>query len=250
MDILYIVGKDSKCDNMELRWGLRSIDKYGIGVDRVYVCGECPQWLSDEVIKIPCDDINKDTIHPTQKAQNIANKLLYAVDNSDIGSEFLVSMDDHFYTKDVDFNEYPYYVKYTNSPFLPEVKTPKMNEYTKWLVDCKNRLDELGLPTFHFTLHRNMRISRDAIDGCRQIIDENMKNFYPFEAFVLINNYAFLNGLCSPEFVEDVRINKASEWWKSNPKYSNVFSTASFDLKSGLYTLMDGLYTKKSKYEI
>ena len=250
MDILYIVGKDSQTDDLELRCSLRSIEKYGKNVGKVYVVGNCPEWLSDNVIKLPCEDFNKDTSTPTPKAQNIAKKLLYAVDNSDIGEEFLVSMDDHFYTKEVDFDEYPYYVKFCNTPVLPTSKNKTQNEYTRWIVDCGKRMEELGLPTFYFTLHRNMRVSRKAIEGCRDIMEENFKNNYPFEAFVLLGNYAFSNRLCTPEFVEDIRINNGSEWWKTMPEYSDVFSTAPMAPGRGLYVLLSGLYPNKStKYE-
>ena len=53
MDILYIVGNFSKCDDWEFRFSLRSIDKYGKNIGRVFVCGYCPDWLSDNIIKIP-----------------------------------------------------------------------------------------------------------------------------------------------------------------------------------------------------
>jgi len=56
MDIVYLMGEGySKCNYNELRYSLRSIDKYGKNVDRVYVIGYCPEWLSDEIIKIPLD---------------------------------------------------------------------------------------------------------------------------------------------------------------------------------------------------
>ncbi|MBR0299772.1 MAG: hypothetical protein IJQ93_05590, partial [Bacteroidales bacterium] len=58
MDILYIVGAGcSRCNDFELRMSLRSIAMYGKNVGRVFVCGHCPDWLSDEVVKLPLDTV-------------------------------------------------------------------------------------------------------------------------------------------------------------------------------------------------
>lgn len=249
IDILYVVGEGSSCSNLELKYSLRSIDMFGKNIKNVYVVGNCPDWLSDSVIKIPCEDFNKNTQEMYLKAQNIAKKVLYAIDNSDIGEEFLVSMDDHFYTKEVDFANYPYFVnRVPNKGFLPTCKTG-LNKYLSFLVDCNEYLKENNLSTFYFTLHRNMHVSRTAVNECREMLETCFKNNIPFEFFVLINNYRFSNGEISPVFINDIKISSGSEWWKTSPEISNVFSTFNFWAGSGLNTLMSGNYSKKSKYE-
>ena len=248
MDILYIVGKDSQVYDFELRCSLRSIYRHGRNVGRVYVVGNCPEWLSDKVVKLPVEDINEDTIGPVKKAQNIASKLLYAIDNSDIGEEFLVSMDDHFYTSQTDFDEYPFYIKKAHSlnGILPSNRS---TEYSSFLADCKENLEKLGLPTFYFTLHRNMRMIKSSVIDCRATIEDFIRNDTPFEVFALIGNYQFKEGLCSPVIVEDNRINNGESWWRTSPSYDNVFSTGPFTEMSGLYQLLRGLYPNKSVYE-
>lgn len=251
MDILYINGKGSDCDGFELRCSLRSIEQYGKNVGKVYIVGNCPDWLSDNVIKLPCEDYNKNTTTPYPKAQNIAMKLLYAVDNSDIGNVFLVSMDDHFYVSPVDFDTYPYYTKQyaDGTDELPEFSANFRFLYNMFLYDCKNRLKELGLPTKYFTLHKNMKVYREAVEGCRNIIMENIENDYPFEVFLLLGNYSLANLGIVPVMTLDNRIDGAPEWYKTNREYADEFSTPNFNDSSGLYTLLAGLYSKKSKYE-
>ena len=56
MDILYVIGKGSEWNNNELRFSLRSIAKYGKNIDRVFIVGYKPDFVSDEVTFIPCDD--------------------------------------------------------------------------------------------------------------------------------------------------------------------------------------------------
>ncbi len=251
MDILYINGSDSKCDNFELRCSLRSIEQYGKNVGKVYVVGNCPEWLSDNVIKLPCEDYNKDTITPYPKAQNIAKKLLYAVDNSDIGDVFLVSMDDHFYVSSVDFDAYPYYTKQWGNATdeIPDFDVNSKFLYNMFLSDCKARLKELNLPTKYFTLHKNMKVYRSAIEGCRDIIAENIEHDYAFEVFLLLGNYSLANLGVVPVMTKDNRIKSAQEWYRTDKSYANEFSTPDFKEFSGLHILMSGLYDKKSKYE-
>ncbi len=248
MDILYIVGTESRCYDFELKCSLQALEEHGQGVDRVFVVGHCPDWLSDEVIKLPCEDLNQGSnITPLKKAQNIAKKVLYAIDNSDISEEFIVSMDDHYYVRDTDFVSYPYYVKLVRQDgLLPQEHTGKT--YNDFLADCSGYLKSLLLPTFYFTLHRNMHISRTAVNECRDIINDCIENDRPFEIFILINNYRFKEGEIMPTFVTDNRINGGLEWWKSSSDVDECFSTADFSMGLGLYILMKSKYTGKSKY--
>ena len=68
MDVLYIVGTGSKHDNLELRWSLRSLAKFGRGVGRVIVadldeagvvieeCGGCHE--TEDAGKCDCQSGN------------------------------------------------------------------------------------------------------------------------------------------------------------------------------------------------
>ena len=247
MDILYFNGHDcSKCDNFELRCSLRSIAKYGKNVDRVFVVGYCPEWLSDEVIKIPYKNDSYKTCH--EKHLNILKACLYAVENSDIGDEFLVSSDDHFYVNDVDFNNYPYYVKdvYKNGE-LP--RTFKGSEYRKCMVSTYMYLNSKGLSTKYFALHRNMHCSRQLIKECESYINEIINEKLSCECWTLFLNYALTKYNIPYELVKDVKINSGIEWWKTSNSFTHVFSTGDFKKDDALYTLLSGLYSEKSKYE-
>ena len=249
MDILYIVGKGSGCGDLELRSSLRSIDKYGLNVGRVFVCGHCPDWLSDAVTRIPCEDIYKNypTTHGERNA-NVLAKMLRAVDTTDIGEEFLVSFDDHFYCKSVDFDRYPYYVRSINgSGELPqhhEGETP----YRRLLADTREYLERHGLPTLNFALHRNMHVSRQAVAETRKLLDEIVQEAIPCDRFVLIGNWILKHHGISYEVVRDVKFGSGAFWWKTATDH--VFSTADFGWGSGLAMLLSSMYNEKSKFEL
>ena len=169
MDIVYIIGKQkSDADNFELRCSLRSIAKYGINVDNVFIVGYVPDFVSDKVIGIPFEQpYPGDTCD--EKSANIMASVVRATMDPRVGNHFLVSSDDHFYTDYTDFDNYPIHLrKYTwgtgkNRTQLPDTHSDELPEYTKFLVDSCLRLKERNLPTYNFTLHRNMHIWKDVI---------------------------------------------------------------------------------------
>lgn len=248
MDILYIVGKNcSKCDNFELRCSLRSIDKYGKNVRNVYVAGECPDWLSNEVVKVPYDQPYTNPDDMTDKALNIISTILYVVDHTDIGDEFLVSMDDHIYVRDTDFDEYPYYARMINGKFtLPE---DGESEYKKFLIKTREFCIENGLSHYFLTIHRNMHCSRAMVAETRPILEKILKEKISCEGMVFMLNWWYTkhNLVITP--IEDVRLRGGIDWWKTDPFNTEVFSTPDFDNGIGLYTLLEGLFPGKCKYE-
>lgn len=260
MDILYLVGTGSKCDNFELKCSLRSIEKYGINVDRVFVCGYCPAWLSDDVIKIE-KPINKST-NNFDKNKNIYRDLIYAVENTDIGvnhnGDFLVSMDDHFYIKETDFDNYPYYVK--DYPlrqcrhYLPLVFESgfKSENYQRLLVSTANFLKDRGFSYINFTLHRNMHINRYVLlDEMKELNNEIFSNDNIFiEGNATVLNFMYTKHPFKYEIVKDNKTNNPLIIYNFIKTGEHVFSTADFSIDSKkLCSVLNKLYPNKSKYE-
>lgn len=204
MDILYLVGNSTTCDFADLRFSLRSLEKYGKNVTKVYMCGYIPSFISDEVIKIPFDIIPANNLQ--EKAKNIFRQVIYAVQNSDIGKnddgEFLISMDDHYLLGPVDFGNYPYYcknyVKRRCRYMLPEnfehgFVSP---DYQTFLIHCCKTLKRLGWTTYNTTLHRNMHANRNVIETIVRdyayLLDDPA---YTIEVSLLLNNYVITHKL-------------------------------------------------------
>ena len=249
MDILYIKGRPSKADDLELRCSLRSIARYGRNVGRVFVCGTCPGWLSDDVVKIHCKDVYRGgKLTQAQKNCNILAKILYTVDNSDIGEEFLVSMDDHFYCRETDFNAYPVYARNRRrwGTQLPE--NDRRSEYLSFLSDVRKTLESRGLPTLNFTLHRSKHIFRSDINACRKFLDRAVKKALPVECFVYLLNYRYSVAPFPYTTVLDVKITSSSQWQMTTD--TDIFSTGDFSKRSKLAKLLSAKYNEKCKYEL
>ena len=168
MDILYILGKGSKHDNIELRMSLRSICKYGKNIDRVIVAGNPVDWLSDEVIKIPVPD------KYGRKHLNIMNCIQTIVDMGVFKGEFLYSSDDHFYVHPVDFNNYPYWIK-SKELRSKAIKGARCYGYHLSLVQTRELLMRHGFPIMNFEQHANTHMHAKVIKDFCEIIDESYK---------------------------------------------------------------------------
>jgi len=251
MDILYIVGKDcSKCNDFELKMSLRSIEKYGKNVGKVYVCGWCPEYLSEEVITFPCEDIYKDTKDHGSRNANVANKLLRFLEaHPEISDEFLVSFDDNFYIREVDFDNYPHYARLLNK----QVEIPEHEEgelpYRKCMANTREYLENLGLPVINFAIHRNLYVTKRAIEANKDILEKIIAEKIECDRFCLLNNWEYSQGAFDYTPVKDVKLRGGIDWWKVNPETTEVFSTCDFKPGVGLETLISTLYTEKSKYE-
>ena len=259
MDILYLVGDKTTSNFEDVRMSLRSIDMYGENIDRVFMCGFIPDFVSENVIKIPFEILpNKDIF---DKARNIYRQIIYAIENSDIGinhdGEFLVSMDDHYITKPTDFSEnYPFYVKdYIKRKCrykLPEVFETGFGseQYQLFLVKCCEYLKEQKLPFYDFCPHRNMHMNRYLIEELHEINDDIFKNKQPVEAFCLVNNYRLSKTpTLKYEICLDIKTNNSAKLINFINNGYNFFSTNDFRIGDSIHRMMLMLYPNKSKYE-
>lgn len=92
MNLLYYIGTRSGWDHNELRYSIRSVEKWDY-VDSVTVAGYCPHWLRP-TLHVPMDD---PTTYPHR---NVAMKLKAALNDPRCPSEFVLMCDD-FYMVDV-----------------------------------------------------------------------------------------------------------------------------------------------------
>jgi len=137
MNLVYILGSGSVWGNNEIRYSLRSAEKHILDLEKVFIVGECPDWLKD-VVHIPVED-------PTPVPwKNAYHKVKTACEDKRIKEEFLLMNDDFFFFKDIKAEEYPYYYK----SFLDKNKLQtfyflqRFNKPTKnYQIHCPFRID-------------------------------------------------------------------------------------------------------------
>lgn len=251
MDILYVIGRGSTWNNNELRYSLRSIAKYGVNVDRVFIVGYIPSFINTkEVICLPFED------QMSVKHYNIVNAVDYAVKNSDIGinndGEFLYSSDDHFYIRKTDFNNYPVYWrgKMLPSEVTPEDKHPL---YRRTLVSTREVLEEFGLPYYHLAWHGNTHFNSILwkTEKFQEIVNTSYTKDQGCDPTCLILNYKL--SVAPFEFVERKDV-KAGHKISREDFFKKINDRECFSCDSNVYASYVPAYlkthfTEKCKYE-
>ena len=256
MDILYVYGNCNKCDDFELKCSLRSIAKYGKNVDRIFIVGYCPDWLSNNVIKIPYD-----IDYSLPKNKNIYTQILHAINNSDIGvnnnGDFLISMDDHFYLKDTDFNNYPIYIKdykkrkyRYNLPFEVEESYGHVG-YQQILVNTYEVCVNNNLLTLNCVPHRNTHLNRYKVLEMNEINDYIINRDTPeIEGLCVAINYSLTYYPQKFEIIKDFKSDNIQRiCYDILVNNIDVFSINKCELNSVMYNFLNDLYPFKCKYE-
>lgn len=181
IDIVYVVGLGSLHNNIELRMSLRSICRFGKNIGKVVIVGKPPAWISDEAVKVFVED------KYGYKHSNILRCIEKVVDDGIVHGDFLYSSDDHFYVKETDFGNYPYYIK---SDHLRHnvLRTDNFYKYHKSLVDTRVFLENHGYPARDYSQHCNTHMNAEVVRDHKDLLHETYKLQYGVEPTSFIMN--------------------------------------------------------------
>ena len=101
-DVLYILGRGSRLNDLELRLSLRCLEKNASNVGKVFIVGNCPEWAQN-IYHLSVEDTY-------QAWSNHFRKVYEAIDNG-ISDNFLLMNDDFYMMKPFDASTYPYYIR-------------------------------------------------------------------------------------------------------------------------------------------
>ena len=102
IDVIIPLNNRSTVKNLELKFALRGIQKYLKGLGKVFVIGECPDYLQN-IIHIPHEDDPRSRF----KERNVANKMIAACKDQRISENFLMWHDDHFLLQELQAGTFP-----------------------------------------------------------------------------------------------------------------------------------------------
>jgi hypothetical protein len=241
MDALYILGFGSPWENNELRFSLRSLERHVRGIDRVFVVGENPGFLSERVVHHYATDPST-----TNKEFNIAAKIYVACEQTAISDEFFFLNDDHIFAKDVDATAYPYYWK---GDLFESGACQKTGQYGRSLRATAEYLRSRGAETRHFDLHTPIVYNKKKFldlrpawqasqsSGCGFVVKSTYANLAGVEPGPRVPDLKFFN----PVTEEDVRSRIADR---------HVFSFADTAIIGGLGQYLYKTFPDKSRFEI
>lgn len=157
MDILYYIGHGSHHQNRELRYSLRALEKHCKDIDNVWVVGNKPPFLNDQVKYLWVEDSG-------EWWQNAFNKTMAAI-KAGIGEDFLLMNDDFYMLKDFTAAKYPYYHK-------GDIADTAKNKYQEVIINTRRILEKLGKPFKHYGVHCPMRINAEKYKQLARFYDD------------------------------------------------------------------------------
>ncbi len=104
IDIVYVLGTGSKWSDNEIRFSLRSVEKYLKGIGNIYIVGAKPDFLQN-VIHVPAVDVFDPAINADG---NMTHKILLACAIPELSDNFLFMNDDFVVLKPMVAAEIPW----------------------------------------------------------------------------------------------------------------------------------------------
>lgn len=243
MDALYILGRGSKWDNNELRYSLRSLARHVHGLGRVFVVGTDPKWLSDAVTYVAKKDAS------AFKEFNIAEKIAWTFQHTDISNDVLFLNDDHFLLRNITAATYPYFHR---GPLLNATAGRVGAVYRMCLINTHKMLAASGRPQFHFDVHTPIRYNRQKFLGLSRTWQDSLKKGK--YGYVVKSSYCNLTGVLAEHkwLIRDCKINgfvKGIDEVRSIVQHRHVFSCDDAALDKGVREFLMETYPEKSIYE-
>lgn len=196
IDLVYILGTGSRWSDNEIRFSLRSVEKY-FKYNKVFIIGEKPEWLTG-VIHIKAHDGN------SNKLLNAREKYRIACTDKRISKDFILMNDDFFFLKSVD--EIENYSRGTLEEMIEKHPT-KSGYYFKSLMDTCNKLRSLGFEDpIDFEIHGPMIFNKEKLLTVMGVIGED-----PHKAYSLRSCYGNMMHL-KPKKIMDFKAMNLAEF--------------------------------------
>ncbi len=237
IDIVYPIGNGSRWDNNELRYSLRSVQKYLSNVGRVHIVGELPDFIH-AVNYIPFQDIHR------WKETRIALKILKACQADYIGENFLFMNDDHFLLRPFDAEAFPYFMKET---IATTAQNRRFNDaYRKSLVNSYMALTKNNFLTHNFDVHCPIIYNKKQFSAMMAMYDWDETNYSFIIKSMYCNTFGIPGVPCS-----DLKINNPLDHCQLTDiiRGREFFSIGDRAVNSDLLMLMENLYPEPSIYE-
>lgn len=237
-DVVYVLGRGSYWQDNELRYSLRSLERFITGIGTIYVVGQKPKWLTG-VTHLQYPDRH------ACKERNIMEKMAYCCGHPDLSQQFLHVHDDHTALAPMAATDIPNWAGSTLERLAKGVK--KTNHWRDAVINTSEALRARGFKTYNFDLHYPMLFDKTKFLDAMDLYDWKGTK----RGFVVKSLYA--NTLKIPPAVtSDLKIltdNTMGQLVK-RLKGRPWFSYGNGGLNGNLKKLLPELYPTPSRFEI
>lgn len=145
MDLVYTVGPDPHHNFEELRYSIRTMERYMKKLETIFIVGELPPFLKN-VVHIPFSDK-----HKYNSARNIYEKTMAACQHAGLSDHFWASADDNFLLAPLSPKPYPYFKTGTLEGLIRNLGDTSL--FKPYVESTYWALSDRYLPTNNFSVH-------------------------------------------------------------------------------------------------
>lgn len=238
IDLVYIYELGlSDWREQELKYSLRSVEKFMKNYRDIYIIGEIPPFINVDKIKfIPFETPE------VYKEHRIMLKFLRACEIPEISKQFLMMNDDYFLVRPIDAANVPYYYDRPLNEKILERKSE--DKYYVSMFNTFNVLRDIVRNPKYFDIHYPMKYDKEMFPAIMNSFDWNIKAGY-----VVKSLYANLAGIQGKKKI-DRKIMKDMPFEKLLTYISTTDLFSTFGMNRALVRLIHKLYPLPSIYEV
>jgi len=237
MDVLIPLGRGSSWQNNELRYCLRSIEKFATGFERIFVVGADPGWLSKQVEFRASDDI------PANKQARIAHKIFWTFQFTDISNTAVLFNDDFVLRQPVDLSRL---LPYQRGPLLAAVQRQEDPVYRACLEETMCALQAAEKPAMHYDIHVPILMERRAFVELKSWWQQSICSV---NGFVVKSTYANNTLLFPGPIMRDLKLRRHYDNIDEVTRGRFMFSYSDAGLTPVLKRWLTETFPVKSKWE-
>jgi hypothetical protein len=236
MDLVYILGNGSKWNNNEIKYSLRSVQKYVKGFRKIFIVGEKPDFING-FTHIPfSDDMS------LNKERRIMEKISFVCKQKQISSNFLFFNDDFFFLKKISVIKFPYYQKGELGKAFQ--KRTISDPYRMSLENTFDVLESNKHESTHFDVHAPIIYNKSKFLKVMSQYDWEIPHGY-----VIKSLYANTLGIEGP-YMSDCKISRQLTCSEILSLIDGrLLFTTGERINESMMQVLAELYPKKSKYE-
>lgn len=236
----------SKIDYLDLKYCLRSIEKFVTGYDKIVIIGERPKGIKN-VIFIPFSE----TLSEMHKERNILDKIKYACEIEDVSDDFCFWNDDFIVLEPTDITDYPFYHKgdlenATDSKSMYRHTMRHTLDYLKLSIGGKLSGSHVVVPlTLNYDTHCPIIYNKQKFLSTFEGIDFDIPFGYGIKSM-----YANLNNV-EGEYMPDCKFTgkNTKEEVKQRCMGRHIISCNETSLRHGLGEYLKEILPHKSTFE-
>lgn len=237
IDIVYVYGNGlSEWRGQELKYSLRSVEKFVKNYNNIYIIGDKPVYLNDKIIHIP----KEDSIYSC-KSKRIYEKLLIACDTKEISEEFVFYNDDFYHLNYFDVLNIPYYYDFS---IEERIKIMRKTSYLNTVKNTLNILKENNLPTKFFDIHFPICYNKNLFKEVMTKYDWEIRSGYIIKS--LYSNTLKIEGIKR----NDIKIYGNNKDENINEKLNNADFFSTYLITRKIVNLFNEYFPNKSSYEM